>query len=341
MLVLRSEARNYLAMRRRLGFKLRFLDSLLNDFASFVAAKGSTFITTALALEWATRVPGAKAVTTARRLSIARRFAQHCSCIDDRNQVPPPWLLPWPLHRPNPYIYSGDEVRRLMAAASPLPSKSGLEPHTYRTLIGLLAVTGLRRGEVLGLERDDVDLTRGVLTIQGAKFGKSRLVPIHRSTRLALEAYCRQRDSIQPQPSGPSFFLSDSGTRLTARKVNKIFRDILRISGVGGRGNRPGPRLHDLRHAFVVRTLIGWYRAGADVNRLMPALTTYVGHARVVSTYWYISAVPELLRLAVRRLEQRRPCHEDPRRLPRIAGGFLFGSAHARPKGQPAYHSQL
>lgn len=317
------------------------MPSLLYDFVGFVEAKGSSIVTTALCLEWATRDPKAKANTAARRLGIARRFAQHCAGIDGRNEVPPRGLLPCPSHRPNPYIYRDEEVRRMMAAAATLPSSSALEPHTYRTLIGLLSVTGLRRCEVIGLKGEDVDLKRGVLTIRETKFGKSRLVPIHRSTRDALGEYSRRRDLLQPSLSGPSFFVSDSGARLAERSVNRVFSKILRTAGIGGQATQSSPRIHDLRHTFVVRTLVRWYRAGADVNRLMPALSTYVGHVRVQSTYWYISAVPELLRLAVRRLERGGPRHANQRRLPGTTGSLLYGPPYAPAKGQPAYDRQL
>jgi len=281
------------------------MDTLLDDFVSFLKQEGAHHITTELCLRWATRIENTQPFTRALRLGIIRQFAQYCADRDSRTQVPPRGLLPHLYRRKSPYIYNDEEVRRLVAAAKALPSEVGLLPYTYSTLFGLIAATGLRRSEALGLHRDDVDLRNRLLTIRWTKFGKSRLVPIHQSTQHALEVYAKRRDSTCPRPKDPNFFLSDSGERPTASKVNKTFCAVSRNIGLRGPSDRHGPRLHDLRHTFAVRTLVRWYQAGADVDRHMPELSTYLGQTCVTGTYWYISAVPELLRLAMRRVAQR------------------------------------
>ncbi|MDO8756985.1 MAG: tyrosine-type recombinase/integrase [Elusimicrobiota bacterium] len=279
------------------------MDSFLDKFVSFVKQQGSSHITTEIALQWATR-ENAQTITSAKRLQKIRGFAQYRANTDMRTEVPSRGLIPRPSHRNAPYIYTEGEIKRLIAAAKTLPSAVGLLPYTYSTLLGLFAVTGLRHSEAIGLNRTDVDLRQGLLTIRETKFGKSRLVPIHKSTQSALEEYARRRDIIHRQPKAPSFFLSDSGKRVASRTLNKVFCELSHKIGLRGPSDRRGPRLHDLRHTFVVRTLVRWYRAGVDVDRHMPELSTYIGHARVISSYWYISAVPELLRLAIRRLER-------------------------------------
>lgn len=304
MTSLRKAAREYLTMRRSLGFKMRFMDSFLDKFVSFVKQQGSSYITTEIALRWAMRNESTQAGTSAKRLEKVRRFAQYRACTDIRTEIPTRGLIPHPSHRKKPYIYNNGEIKRLIAAAKTLPSTVGLLPYTYSTLLGLFAVTGLRRCEAIGLNREDVDLKHGVLTIRGTKYGKSRLVPIHKSTQRALGKYTRRRNLIHFQAKEPSFFLSDFGKRLAVRTVNKFFSDISHEIGLRAPSGQHAPRLHDLRHTFVVRTLVRWYRTGVDVDRHMPELSTYIGHACVASSYWYISAVPELLRLAMRRLER-------------------------------------
>ncbi|MBK5256086.1 MAG: tyrosine-type recombinase/integrase [Vicinamibacteria bacterium] len=204
-----------------------------------------------------------------------------------------------------PYIYSLAEIRHLMAATKKLHTTTGLRPWTYSTLLGLLAVAGLRVKEALGLnDQNDVDLGQGILTIRSTKFNKTRLVPLHPSTRDALRRYARRRDRIYPRPKTPSFFVSEWGTRLEHSCVSRTFYKLSRWVGLRGLTDHHGPRLHDFRHAFAVRTVIHWYRQGVDVDPRMPVLSTYLGHGHVSDTYWYLSSVPELLRLASARLER-------------------------------------
>ncbi len=302
---LRTAVDEYLALRRGLGFSLRLPGAMLRQFAAFLEREGAPYITRALALCWAQQPATAQPATWARRLSTVRRFAQFWSASDPRTEVPPLGLLPHRYARKPPYIYTVGEVQRLLAAAGQLPSATGLRPATYATLLGLLAVTGMRISEALALNRADVDWSEGVLTIRRTKFGKSRLIPVHPSTQRALARYTRRRDRVSPTPKTESVFVSERGTRLTEWTVRWTFNRLSRRIGLRGPADRQGPRLHDFRHRLAVTTLLRWYRAGVDVERHLPALSTYLGHRHVADTYWYVSAVPELLRLAAARLEAR------------------------------------
>lgn len=304
MTTLRKAAEEYLAMRRALGFKLDTIGALLLDFVSFMEKQGASRITNELAVRWAKLPRAAQPRWWATRLRAVRRFALHWSATDPRTEVPPPDLLPYRYHRRPPYLYTDQEVRRLIRAARGLLPERGLGRWSYPTLFGLLAVTGLRISEALGLDRDAVDLAQGILTIRRTKFGKTRLVPMHPSTQRALQRYARKRDQVLAQPKPPAFFVSDQGTRLSGWAVRRNFIKLSVQVGLRGPSDRHGPRLHDFRHAFAVKTLLRWYRAGRDVERWLPVLSTYLGHTHVTDTYWYLSAAPELLRLAGARLEK-------------------------------------
>jgi integrase len=303
----RQAVENYLKMRRELGFQLRNHVCALRDFACFLQREGACYITTELALRWATQPSAAKAVWWASRLGMARGFALYWSGTDPRTEVPPLGLIPPRYQRRQPYIYAEEEVTQLIEAAQKLSSTTGLRCWTYSTLFGLLAVTGIRLSEALALNRDDIDWNQSVLSIHRTKYGKSRLVPIHESTVHALEQYTHHRDQIHSKPSTVSFFLSSRGTRPAPRTVHQTFFQLSHRIGLRSPSDRHGPHLHDLRHRFAVKTLLGWYRAGVDVERHMPLLSTYLGHTHVADTYWYLSAVPELLALA----SARREKHEE------------------------------
>jgi len=298
---LRKALEEYLAVRRAFGFKLRLAGSLLHKFVSFAEQEGACVITTELALRWATQPEGAQPAQWANRLAMVRHFAQYRRAADPRTEVPLQGFLPYAFRRKKPYIYSEDEIARILGAARRLPSWKGLRAATYSTLFGLMAVTGMRVCEPIALDREDVDLARGILVVRKTKFNKSRLVPVHETTREALRRYARLRDRICPQPETPSFFISEEGTRLTENVVQKTFVKVSRKIGLRGPQDSHGPRLHDFRHGFAVRTLLQWYRTGANVERHMPELSAYLGHAHVNDTYWYLSATPELLQLAMQR----------------------------------------
>jgi integrase/recombinase XerD len=304
-----SEALNeYTAMRQNLGFVFRLPASLLRTFVAFVDRAGSPFITTELARQWALHPTEAQPSTWAWRLSIARRFAVWRRASDPRTEVPPADLVGQRYRRKPPRLYTDQDVVRLIQSAAALPSAKKLRGRTYATLFGLLAATGLRINEALHLDRSDVDLQEGVLTIRRTKFGKSRLVPIHPTTQEALRTYGEARDQIVPRPVTPAFFVSERRTRITDWITRYTFAVVSRTVGLrpptrGGRHGR-GPRIQDLRHRFAAQTLITWYRAGVDVERELPKLSTYLGHVHTADTYWYLEAVPELLQLAAERLTQ-------------------------------------
>lgn len=300
---LRQALEDYLAVRRGLGFELRAAGAALDNFVSFAEQEGADVITTDLALRWAQMPADVQPCQWGNRLGMLRRFAQYRQAADPRTQIPPQELLPYQYRRRPPYIYSDEEIEQLLQAARQLPSNTGLRPAMYATLLGLLAVTGMRLGEVLSLEREDLDRKQGVLTLRRTKFGKSRYVPLHPSTQQALRGYEALRDRIHPKPRTPSFFLSEQGRRPSENAVRGTFLQISRRIGLRGPTDRDGPRLHDLRHRFAVRTLLSWYRAGVDVERNLPKLAAYLGHSHIHYTYWYLTAVPELLGWATSRLE--------------------------------------
>jgi integrase len=300
---LHSALDEYLNIRRALGFKLRDQGTVLPQFLFFLEKKGASFITTDLAVQWATLPENVLPAHWARRLTMVRTFARFRSAVDPRTEIPPQGLLPFRYRRKSPYIYDDGETSRLLEASSHLRSIIGLRASTYTTLFGLLAVTGMRVSEPIALNRGDVDLVRGILTVRLTKFGKSRLIPVHLSTLEKLAEYNRLRDRFFSSPRCPSFFVSEKGTRLTHWSVRWTFVKLSRQIGLRGLNDSHGPRLHDLRHTFAVKTLLRWYQTGTDVDRHMPELAAFLGHTHVNDTYWYLSAVPELLRLANKRLD--------------------------------------
>lgn len=305
MTSLRQAAQDYLSLRRSLGFKLRCAGALLLKFAAFAEARGAEYVTISLALEWATLPPHQKPATRADRMKAVRVFARYQQAIDARTEVPPFGLLPYRPPRARPYLYTDEEIRRLLEATARLRSTKGIRPHTYYCLLGLLAVSGLRISEALALREQDVDLHAGVLTIRSSKFKKSRLVPLHPSTVNALRRYTQQRDSLIRTRCSDSFFVSDFGRSLEVSAVRRTFYELSRWAGLRqGEINR-GPRLHDFRHRFAIQTMIQWYRAGQEVERRLPVLSTYLGHAHVSDTYWYLTHCPELMEWAVKRLDNQ------------------------------------
>jgi integrase len=299
----RAAMEDYLRIRRRLGFEMPQDGRLLEGFVEFLEQAGAERITTELALGWARKPVDAHPHTWRQRLTVARGFARHLATIDPASEVPSPDLLPG--HRPRiaPYIYADSEIAALIDAARRL--RPPLRAARHVTLIGLLAVTAMRPGEAVALDRDDVDLRHGVLHVRAGKQKKQRDVPLHASTVSALRDYTRLRDTSCPTPATPAFFISARGRRMARSELNQTFTKLIREVCLEGRGGaRRRPRPHDLRHTLAVRTLLGWLQAGQDVDRLMPLLSTYLGHVDPASTYWYLEAVPELLEVISRRLEQ-------------------------------------
>lgn len=309
MNTLRQAVQEYLTLRRSLGFKLYKAGKLLPAFVKLMEEHRASYITTKLALAWAQQPSTVQPAEWAHRLSVVRTFARHRSATDPRTQIPPEGLLPYRPKRARPYLYSSKEIGSLLHAALSLPARGGLRPWTYHCLFGLLSVTGLRIGEARNLELQDVNLRTGVLTIRSGKFGKSRLIPIHASTRRVLADYLARRDRRWARrPISSYVFVSNWGNQLDGGGIRRTFYALSRQIGLRGRSDSHGPRLHDMRHRFAVMTLLRWYRSGKDVERKLPYLSAYLGHVHVSDTYWYLSAWPELMREAMSRLER---CWED------------------------------
>ena len=305
MIPLGQAIQDYLALRRSLGFKLRDAGIWLSKFAAFLEDQGAAHITTQLALEWAQQSQTAVPSTWAQRLGYVRSFARHHIASDPQTEIPPPGLLPFRPRRAHPYLYSQKEIERLLRCALDLPPVDGLRPWTYHCLLGLLSVGGLRIGEAIRLKLDDVNFQEGLLTIRGTKFGKSRLVPIHRSTQEVLTQYRARRERFLAGRAASSFFfITSRGNHLDTGDIHRTFYKLSRQIGLRGATASHGPRLHDFRHRFAVETLLRWYRSGEDVERRLPVLSTYLGHVHVADTYWYLSGCPELMGQAIARLEQ-------------------------------------
>ena len=295
----------YLAFRRNLGFTLKSEGRELRSFARYADHTGHEGgITAELAVRWAQLPATADRVYWARRLGLVSRFARYLLASDPSTEVPDPGFFGSSHRRREPHIYSDVEITQLLRAAARLWPASGLRPKTYTTLLGLLASTGLRIAEALRLSRDEVDLDIGVLTVSETKFHKSRLVPLHPTTTMALRCYAEHRDHFCRLPRARTFFLSDAGIPVKYRRVNDAFVKLRRRLGWMADGGRRLPTIHDMRHTFACRRLLGWYEEGADVNLKMPALSTYLGHVRVSDTYWYLTAIPELMARAAARFEK-------------------------------------
>lgn len=298
---LRAAVADYLSLRRSLGFGLQRDAKLLAQFISYLEQRGTTVVTVAEALAWATLPVGASAGWWGFRLSVVRSFASYLHTLDPTVEIPPPGLLPGRGRRAVPYLYSDADIAALFTQAQQLATP--LRRLTIQTVIGLLAVTGLRMGELLAVDDDDVEADVGLLTVRHGKFGKVRQVPLHPSTLIAVEAYRRLRDAEFARPVSPALLVSEAGTRLLNYNVGQTFARLVRRAGLVARSPSCRPRPHDLRHSFAVATLLDWYRDGADIATRMPLLSTYLGHVSPANTYWYLHAAPELMAEAARRLE--------------------------------------
>jgi integrase/recombinase XerD len=309
MTTLRQAMREYVCMRRDLGFKLRKAEKGVLDFARFMEQRRASYITQALALAWAQQPSHVQPAHWAQRLSFVRGFAKYRSATDPRTQIPAPGLLPFQPKRARPYLYSDAEIRGLLCAALKMPcgyKRGELRRWVYYCLFGLLSVTGLRLGEARNLELQDVDLKAAVLTIRGAKFGKTRLVPLHRSTCRTLTEYIQRRNRHWSQRSVSSYvFVSNWGNRLDPGEIHRTFYKLSRQIGLRSASDSRGPRLHDMRHRFATKTLVRWYRSNQDPERKLPLLSAYLGHVHVADTQWYLSGSPELMHEAMKRLEHR------------------------------------
>lgn len=306
MSALRQELDRYLMVRRSLGYDLGTAARILRRFIDFAESHNIEHVSTDLFLRWQQAYGHANSQTWSARFGIVRLFAQWLHGLDPAHEALPRGLMHYRCQRSRPYIYSGAEVASIVTAAAELPSAYGLRGLTYATLFGLIAVTGLRISEALALDAGDVDLDAGVLTIRRGKRGKARLAPLDTSVTERLLAYIHERDRLlgfTPQ----AVFVSEHGSRVTDCSARYNFALVCKQLGLRppqryGRHGR-GPRIHDLRHSFAARTMIGWYRNGQDAAAEMLKLTTYLGHTKPENTYWYIEAVPELLELAAERID--------------------------------------
>jgi integrase len=300
MTVLRESLVEYLAVRRALGYQLERTERLLRQFLDHLDAAGADRITVEHAVAWAT-LPGAGQHWHAMRLGAVRGFARYLHEVDPQVEVPAADLLPDRARRAVPYLYTDEQILGLIRAAGTL--RSAHKTATFRTLVGLLVVTGMRIGEAIALDRSDFDGDLGTLIVRHGKFGKSRELPLHPTTASALTRHLARRD--RPLPAGPTeaLLISTVGTRLFISDVETCFRALRARAGVLPRSAACRPRLHDMRHSFAVRTLLDGYRTDGDPGPRIAALSTYLGHVDPGKTYWYLQAAPELMALAGERLE--------------------------------------
>lgn len=298
---LRQAAADYLAVRRALGFKLQGYDHMLEDFLDSLQGVAETTVTVQAAVAWATAPDGVSRSYWLSRLSAVRGFARYLKGIDPSVEVPPVDLLAGRRERRVPYLFSPSDLARLVTAAGLL--RPALRGATYEVLFGLLGCTGMRVGEAIALDRNDVDLGTGVVEIKEAKFRKHRRLPLHRSAVAALRRYAEVRDQLCPRPKAPSFFVSTRGTRLIYVCINEVFRTLVEDLGLEPQSGAGRPRIHGLRHSFAMASLEDFHRSGADPAGMVPVLSAYLGHGDPAWTYVYLQAADELLRLAAKRLE--------------------------------------
>jgi integrase/recombinase XerD len=301
MTALRSALAGYLALRRALGSRLDRAEKLLGQFIGYLEARDADVITTAHAVTWVSLPENASPRWPAIRMSAVRGFASYLSVIDSRHEVPPAGLFRDRRHRPVPYLYSADDITALMAAAGSL--NGAQRRAAYRALIGLLAVTGIRIGEAIRLDDEDIDDDSGTLLIRQSKSGRPRTVPLHPTTIAGLRACQRVRDRTRPQPlpRTNALFTTLTGARLNYPGTCITFRRLVTLAGLP---ERPGtrPTIHGLRHSMAVTTLLEWCRDGQDVRARIPQLSAMLGHSGPRDTYYYLHAAPELLALAGNRL---------------------------------------
>jgi integrase/recombinase XerD len=299
MTPLRQSLADYLAVRRALGYKLKTAEPLLGQFVTYLENQNASTVTIEAAVAWAT-LPGGERAWSSLRLSTVRGFARYLHTLDPASEVPPPGLLTAPSRRRVPYLYSDAEIRALMDATAVISAP--FIAATMRTLIGLLAVTGIRIGEALAADVEDLDRDRRLLLVHG-KYAKTRLVVLHPSTVTALCEYLERPDRPKTGPDGTALFVSTHATRILYPNFIRQFRRIVTAAGLVPRSPRCRPRPHDLRHGYAVNTLLDWFAAGLDVDAKLPLLSTYLGHVKPKDTYWYLTGSPELLALVAGRLQ--------------------------------------
>jgi len=302
---------DYLEERRRLGFVLRSSDTFLSGFASYVTRRHHRGpLTAELMADWVRQGKGGQGSpeTWVRRLGKLRSFVRYLKQFEPDTEVPDESIFGPEPGRVAPHIYHEEEIVELLAAARQLGPHGSLRPMTFETLFGLMASTGLRVSEAIHLRDDDVDLKHGMLTIRQTKFAKSRQLPLHPSTVMALSHYRRMRARYVPTTADSPFLIGSRGQRLGQpigeRQAHRVFNALRDSLSWVNRGAHAAPRLHDLRHTFAVRRMLLWHADGTDIDQMMLALSTYMGHAEIFYTYWYLTAVPELMALAGGKFER-------------------------------------
>ncbi len=298
---LQAHVDDYLRLRRALGFKLEEEERVLGQFVGYLETAGAKTVSSELAIGWARLPVGVHPNQCAKRLRIARGFAAYLQTVDPTTEIPPPDVFPHRRQRATPYLFSQQDICRLLEEVRRL--RHPMRAASYEALFGLLVVSGMRIGEALALERSDVDLDAGLITIRKAKGDRARLVPLHPSAAEALRCYASERDRLCPTPRSRAFFLSSAGTPVLAVSLRATFREI--TTRIGVRTEAVQPRIHDLRHRFAVQTLIDWHRSGIKIDEHIVTLSRYLGHVSPADTYWYLSASPELMALAAERVADR------------------------------------
>jgi integrase len=304
-----SLVERYLAFRQTLGYDVRRDAELLRSFEAFLARRRhSGPLTTALALEWATEPKHAARSYQVLRLGVARNFARYCAGFDPRTEIPPSGLLKRGCRRPAPYIYSPDEIQALLKTARALRPRDGLRPHTYAALLALIACTGIRVGEAIRLCAGDVQWKESALIIRNSKRLTERLVPLHSSALDALREYAQRRSGYVADPAFPRFFIADNGCPLNRINVGQSFRRLCARAGIR-RAKGHQPRIHDLRHTFACMRMLQWHREGVPIDQALLTLSAYLGHVQPTDTYWYLTAIPELLSACTERFERYMQRH--------------------------------
>jgi integrase len=313
MTALAETAAEYLRLRRLLGHNLDDHHRLLPRFVAYLDSIGATTVTIQAALAWATEGVDPSSTNGPRRMMVARGFARHMAGLDEHTEIPPAGLVPMRQRWRPPFLFTTTDINTLMQAAG--QRRWALPSATYATLIGLLTATGIRIGEALRLEPDDINHHDQLIVIRQSKFGKSRLVPVHPDTITALDTYLADRDRLLTVArTTNTVFVSRRGGPLIYPVVQQVFRDLCDPNGIGAGAVRR-PRIHDLRHTFAVTVLTGWYRHGENIEARLPALSTYLGHRDPRSTYWYLSAAPELLAYAADKLSHLTPAPTEEAEL--------------------------
>lgn len=299
LLSMRDKVDLYFRHRRRLNYTKCGVESGLLKFAAYVDQTGYKGpLTISLACKWAAASKEGGRKAWARRLTYLHGFAKYYKAIDPKTEIPPFNIFGFIYRRPKPYIYSKKEIADLLEITKVLTPTNGLKPTTYKYLLGLLASTGLRISEAIKLNRQEVNLNEGILTICETKHHKSRYVPLHKTTKMALKTYSAIRDKKIPAPLSTKFFITDRGRSLLLGKTEKEFRQLRTELGL-----KNSPRLYDFRHTFACQRLLEWYKEGKNINRMMIYLSTYLGHVHVTDTYWYLTATPELMSMVSKKFE--------------------------------------